>query len=534
MNAVVNAQEMRELDENTIRNLGMPQAVLMERAALETFRCMKDRFRDRLSHKRIYVFAGNGNNGGDGVALARLLLLDGCHVQLFLSGQADHYSEALKAQLSIWEKLGGSVHALGFTDLFEAVSRDCILVDALFGTGLSRPIEGIYAQLIEQMNASDAFRISMDIPSGISSDDGSVMGVAVQADLTVTYGYRKRGLMLYPGRSYAGDLQVAEIGIPLAARSILPLGFAYSDEMMDLLIRHADSHKGTYGKVLLIAGSKDMPGASILAGSAVLQSGAGMLKVLAPDCNRALLASALPEAMPICYADAQEAESRLKAHADWADVIAMGPGIGKSILTAGILEWVLNHTKQPLILDADALGILADDAGLYQTVLDEAAAGRIIAVTPHVGELARLMHAPLQALTMQRMQMAEQWCRSHDLYLISKDAATVLMHRRKEGVHCFFNDTGNSGMATAGSGDVLTGILAGTLAQVLQHTDWTGDDSIIRMTGRNDRVAAALALGIHLHGMAGDLAAGKLGEHGLTASSIGQMLPDLLNSTERR
>ncbi|MCR5716583.1 MAG: NAD(P)H-hydrate dehydratase [Lachnospiraceae bacterium] len=516
MNVVVDAAEMRMLDELTISKDHMPQAVLMERAALETFAGIKELVGEELSHFRFAVVAGNGNNGADGVALARLLHLAGGDVRVYLSGDRDRYGEALSMQVQILLSYISPNRVKTYEE-FDTASAD-VVIDALFGTGLGRAIEGAFADVIQKMNASAAKKVAMDLPSGISADDGRILGCAFRANLTVTYGFYKRGVLLFPGRSYAGKVKVADIGIPLR-RDIPPTGYTLSPEMDRLPERPVNSHKGTFGKVLLIAGSKEMPGASLLAGKAVLKCGAGMLKLMVPAENRDLVVSSLPEAMPLSYTDADTAGMLLASSVDWADVIAMGPGIGKSPVSSAILEWILTHTNQPLVLDADALGILADDAGNYQRVLDAAQNGRTIVLTPHVGELARLMHAPLSALSANRFAMTNGWCKSHRLYVISKDAATFVMHNDGERIVTYFNQTGNSGMATAGSGDVLTGVISSLLAQ----------SNICNPLG-NDRIAYVCALGVHLHGMAGDLAALEHTEQGMIAGDLAEHLPEAIRA----
>ena len=320
MEYLVTAAEMKQYDSNTIETLGIPGMVLMERAALESFRAIEARFGSLApSEKRVFILAGMGNNGGDGLALARLLCDAGYRVWVKCVGEAAKASGQWKQQRSILTH-----YPVSFCENDQASDIEyTILVDALFGVGLSRTVEGEYAREIEAFNAKNGFKVALDIPSGIHSDTGMVLGCAVRADLTVTFGFVKRGLVLYPGVTYAGDIQKAEIGISEKSfMGQMPDMFYYNEDVEELLPKRDPSgNKGTFGKVLLVAGSMKMAGAAVLAAKAAYRIGAGMVKVISAPENREIIQVAVPEALYGTYED-------LAAGLAWADVIVIGPGIG--------------------------------------------------------------------------------------------------------------------------------------------------------------------------------------------------------------
>lgn len=520
MELVVNAAQMRQADQNTIEVLKMPQAVLMERAALAVQEEIQNKWAPAPERDALLIAAGDGNNGADGVALARLFALEGYYVTVWLSGHTEHYTSALQAQLEILQKLqqGLARPCRICTDLPQEESWQ-IIVDAMFGTGLSRDLTGEWAARVSCLNGLSGRKAAVDLPSGISADNGQVMGTAFQADLTVTFAWVKQGQILYPGRTYCGTLRVRNIGI---SEQGFPgeVPHAYTIQRggsAELNQRPSGGHKGTFGKVLLIAGSQEMPGAAILAGRAVLKSGAGMLKLITPLCNRELVVSALPEAMLSSFTgslDVTETISGTAADFAWADTAVIGPGIGRSDTAVALCEAVLGHFDGPVIADADALNLMADDSGLYQLALERAKKGRVTILTPHIGEFCRLLHVPPASLLKMRPAMVENFCRNTGCILVSKDAATIVGGMLPDGHYfSYYNQSGNSGMATAGSGDVLSGILGAICA------------------GRSDYCKAA-ATGVYLHGLAGDLAAQQMGEASVTASDLIHAMTQVLKDQE--
>lgn len=489
---VVDAREMKLFEETAIETMGMPSLVLMERAALAVaaeIRAYAGTKLLRAEEKRLLVVAGSGNNGADGLAIARILASEGWYVTVYQAGAAGHCTREWERQHKI----------MGYYPV-RMVSNwpheeYTVMVDALFGIGLSRPVQGEYADIIKEMNRRKGFKLSVDVPSGIHASTGRVMGEAVRADLTVTFGWAKKGLLFYPGAEYTGRLAVREIGIDrvcFEAAKETP-GMFYYDEPLGKLLppRRADGHKGTFGKVLLIAGFDQMPGAAVLSARAAYRAGAGMVKAVCPDENRGILQMAAPEVLWTAPQD-------WRAGCEWADVIAIGPGLGKNSRVKEILTGVLTESNLPMVLDADALNLIAGDMRLQILTADQGKAGRALVLTPHEGELSRLSGKALEQVTEDREHAARILSRDLHCVLVCKGARTLVC--REQGENCV-NLTGDSGMGTAGSGDVLTGIIAALLAQ--------GADAF-----------SAASVGVYLHGLAGERAARRYSSYGLTAGEL--------------
>ena len=379
-------------------------------------------------------------------------------------------------------------------------------MDALFGTGLAREVTGSARVLIEKINDSGAFVIAADMPSGISADTGAVCGCAVKADVTVTMECAKIGQLLYPGALYAGKTVIAEIGIydDVKLRDSLPytvFSLTDDDTMKLLPPRNPAGNKGTFGKVLVIAGSKGMCGAALFAAEAALRSGAGMVKILTDEANRTIVQTALPEALLAVYKKKDELPDLIRENLAWADAAAAGPGLGVSKRTRLIIETLLKECTLPLVIDADGLNVIGED-----TELLEKHEGPLF-ITPHMGEMARLTGRTIADLKADPIGSALDYAGASDAQVLLKDARTVTA--RKDGT-VYINASGNAGMATAGSGDVLTGILAGLLAQ-----------------GTDPGCAGALAA--FIHGRAGDKAKETMGESGMIASDIIRALPSIID-----
>lgn len=519
---VLNAREMRTADENTIQKIGVPQLVLMERAALESKNIILEKYKEHLSKgASILIIAGNGNNGGDGVALARLFHLMGMDVTILISSFQEKYSDALKKQCEI-----ADFYQIKTEHDIEKIkdNKYRLIVDALFGIGVSRDLSKEHQNLLSIVNRMQAIKVALDIPSGICADNGHVFGGAFQADLTITFGFLKVGLLLYPGKQYCGQVVVADIGIDkYSLLNSAPMAFTYEKEavLTDILERRSDnSHKGTYGKVLLLAGSKDAPGAALLAGRSIMRAGAGMLKLITPSCNKEMLLSNLPEAM---FADAENVE--ISDAVKWCDQIVVGPGLGKGedarrLFTQLIQELLeINHSqkgiqlsKYSIIIDADGLNLMAEDEVLYNEVV-RLAENMPVIITPHMAELARLMKVSVKELAENRLSLLENFSQNTGFITVSKDAVSVVCIN-KTGFRYYINQTGNNGMATAGSGDVLSGILGAVLGCEKEKT--------------MERCFIAATKGVYLHGLAGDAAAGKNSKASLVASDIIEQLPNLL------
>ena len=504
MRYLVTAEEMRKYDENTIQRIGIPGMVLMERAAYETFLVLQEKGLV-VAGKNAFVLAGHGNNGGDGLALARMLSDAGMEVGVMLVGDEAKASEQWKEQRKILQ-----AYPVKFvSDKVSAEKREyALVVDALFGVGLSRNIEGEYAKALETVNSMKGVKVAMDIPSGIHSDDGLELGISFKADVTVTYGFVKRGLCLYPGCISAGEVRLAPIGI--GEQSFFedtPTCFTMEESLEELLPkRKADGNKGTFGKALVIAGSKNMAGAAILCARACYRLGAGMVKVLSQEENRVILQESLPEALLGMLDDKEELSKSIA----WSDVICIGPGLGKSSDAKEALESVLSMRgsyEKAFVIDADGLNMIAGEAGLVEKLKNQAKSGRTIVLTPHPMELSRLFEAlfaeekelPMEEFKKNLEKAAKRIAEELGVIVVAKDARTFVVAK---GEASYLNLSGNSGMGTAGSGDVLAGIITSFLAQ-----DW-------------QKPFITTCKAVRVHGLLGDEAAKKLGEHGVMAGDL--------------
>lgn len=505
MEYLVTAAEMKRYDTNTSAHFMVPSIVLMERAALACLKVITDR-QEQLERalagsgmapgRRVLVIGGCGNNGGDGFALGRLLMQEGFRVDFVLAGEEERATQQTAQQLKSVRAYGGKIGRN---------LPDCeydIIIDALFGVGLTRELTGFYRECVEYMNAKNAFVLSVDIPSGVHADSGAVMGAAVCADVTVTFGFRKLGTFFYPGTRYAGRVLCFPIGI--TGDSFLgqpPVRFTYTEPVRGLMPRRAaDGNKGTFGKAALLAGSEGMAGAALLCARGAFAAGCGMVKVVGPAQNRPALNQALPEAM--VTEDIREA-------AAWADVIAAGPGLTTGEKAERQLAYIIEETDCPLILDADAINLLSENRALLEELAgrqQQTALRRQLALTPHPGELSRLAGCSIKEVTADPEGFILEWSRRLQAVVLCKGARTLVTS--PEGM-IYVNSSGNSGMATAGSGDVLTGIVAALAAQ---------EGGLFR----------AVCTGVYLHGLAGDRAAHSKSEYSMKAGDIADMVPQLL------
>lgn len=496
MEYLVTSQEMKRYDEITIEKIGIPALVLMERAALGV--CEEVQKVCGAEETKVCILCGIGNNGADGLAAARILCSRGYRVDVVIAGDPEKATPQWQQQRRILQN-----YAVRTGSKIPEQEYD-IWIDALFGVGLSREVTGSFRNLIEQLNGKKGIKIAADIPSGVCADDGAVLGAAVRTDLTVTFGFLKRGLFFYPGCSYAGKVIKKEIGIDKTSfGDNLPEMFCYTEKVAELLPDRApDGNKGTFGKVLLAAGSRNMAGAAVLSAESCYASGVGMVKVITPECNRLILQSTVPEALFAPWEDCPECVSG--ADIAWADVLAVGPGLGKGPEACKIMERVLSCSDKSLLIDADGLNLLAERSSLQEMLAIQTQMGRTIILTPHVMELSRLLKIDISEIKKEPAAAARKLADRLGCIVVSKDAGTIICSR--DGAICL-NRTGNSGMATAGSGDVLAGVLAGLLAQ--------GMDPF-----------RAACVGTYWHGKAGDAAARAKGERSMRASTLITYLAD--------
>ncbi|MCQ2492474.1 MAG: NAD(P)H-hydrate dehydratase [Lachnospiraceae bacterium] len=494
MEYIVTSSEMQKIDATTIKEIGIPGMVLMEKASLKMFQIMVERF-DQTN--RICIVAGCGNNGGDGLALGRMLIEEGYDVTIQVVGNVLRASDQFMDQMQILMSLGIKVEKEADYNNFD------ILVDAIFGVGLSRPIEGHYKEVIEAMNAANAYKIAVDAPSGICCTTGNVLGVALKCDLTITFGLMKRGLLLYPGHDYAGEVIVSNIGFPkLVINALKPTAYTFTaKDLGNLPARVNHSNKGTYGKVLIVAGAKNMAGACYLSAKAAYMMGAGLVQILTDEANRTILQTLIPEAVMTTYESDLEAKERLEAVMGQCKSVVIGPGMGVSERTKMLLEILLKNYEGTLIIDADACNVVNDVVKRSGISLREAKPEIIF--TPHLKEASRMTGVSVSDIIRERFDVAEAFAKGNDCVLVLKDARTVVT----DGDGFFYiNSTGNNGMSTGGSGDVLSGIIAGIAA------------------GAED-VKEAASLGVFIHGRCGDFAAEEKGVRSLMAGDLLEYLP---------
>lgn len=497
MKKVVTCSQMKALDGHTIYDLGIPALVLMERAALSVVEELEKQM-DKT--ERVLVVCGSGNNGGDGIAVARLLYLKGISVRIFLTGSEERMSQDAAIQWKI--ACNYRVPVVNNPDWDEYTT----IVDAIFGVGLSRPVDGPLKEIIRSMNASCAKKVAVDIPSGVDGDTGQELGIAFRADMTVTFAFLKRGLCFYPGRMYAGKTVVADIGIYGAEHTISGAAQHFEQEDLELLPERVPyGNKGTFGKVLLIAGSKGMCGAAFLSAAAALKAGAGMVKIQTVEENRMPLQMLLPEAMIDTGFDEENNQKLL----EWSDVLIIGPGLGISPESRERTRWFLENGSKAgktVILDADGLNQLAAHPQ-WKSFLNEN-----VIITPHVGEMSRLCGQKVQEIKEDMAKTAQAYAKETGTICVLKDASTVIANAKGD---LYLNLSGNAGMATAGSGDALTGILG---AVFCMHLSTLG-------VMENIKIAA---LGVYLHGVCGDEAAKTEGIRGMCAQDIIRALPGVL------
>jgi NAD(P)H-hydrate epimerase len=501
---VVNADQMREADRRTIEDIGVPSAVLMENAGRQVVSAMEAAF-EGLADARVAVLAGRGNNGGDGFVVARVLSQAGIDVQVYVVGEAAGIRGDARMNLDILGRLGIDVIEVLTASDWELhgaeVLRCDVVVDALFGTGLTSPLHGVAETIAQDLNASAVPVVAVDVPSGLSAGDAAPIGPVIEATITVTFGAPKLPLMLPPGEDAAGSVVVADIGIPSAVIDELPgpriEAILAGDVRPFLGTRARDAHKGSFGHVLVMAGSRGRTGAAHLGAMAALRSGAGLVTVATPASCQPIVASMGAEYMTLALEELADGTAAGTAAGTVLgsrhDVVAAGPGLGTGRDQATLVLSLLESSRTPLVLDADALTVLSDRLDAIRGTPD-----RPVVITPHPGEMARLTGMSVADVQRRRIETARDFATGHHVYVILKGYRTLVA--TPEGV-VYINPTGNPGMATGGSGDVLTGMLAGWLAQGVG-------------------VTAACLLGVYVHGAAGDLAAAALGEVAMTAGDI--------------
>jgi NAD(P)H-hydrate epimerase len=516
---ILNAAQMREADRRTIQDIGIASLVLMENAGRQVVAAIESLYPD-LAERAVAIVCGTGNNGGDGFVVARTLRQRGIEVSVFVIGRVAEIKGDARINLEILGRIGQTVVEVADETAWELhgaeVTSHDLIIDAMFGIGLSAPLAGVHETVVADLNESGVPIVSIDMPSGMSADTCDLIGDAIDATITVALGAPKLPLVLPPAESQSGEVVIADIGIPAEVFEELDgprIELLTRDQMRPLIpARAADAHKGDFGRVVVVAGSTGKSGAAVLCAQGALRAGAGLVTVAAPRSCQAIIAGHAPEVMT----EGLDETSTGTVHfsgvdavlAIDADVIVAGPGLGRGEGVTTFVRELLDKCEGPLVLDADALNAFADEPSLLV-----GREGRDLIITPHPGEMARLVGCTVEDLQADRIGIASDFARRHNVYVVLKGYRTLVV---TPGADVFVNPTGCPGMASGGTGDVLAGMLAAWLAQLLD-------------------AEAACRLAVYVHGSAGELADADHGEVSMTAGDLVDHISDaILELTARR
>ena len=513
---VVTAEEMKALDKATIEEYRIPGLVLMENAGRRVVEVIVKELGE-VRDKVVTIFIGKGNNGGDGLVVARHLVNMGAEVKVLALVNPDEISGDAKVNLEIWRKVDQKIYSLQHGDGINIVKlvlmNTDLIVDAIFGTGFKGRVAEKVGSIIEVLNGSGKPIVAVDIPSGLEADTGRVKGPCILAAHTVTFGLPKLGLILEPGADYAGQLHIADISIPaVLIEKAAPQRYLITHELVKewLPLRPSAAHKGDFGRVLVVAGSKGMTGAACLAGEGALRAGAGLVTVAVPETLHDILEVKLTEVMTSPLPDtgngylSKGARQKIFSLLEGMNVLAVGPGISNIPEVAAMVRELLPSIRVPCVLDADAVNALAGAGDILRKVQAP------VVITPHPGELSRLTGMTVREIQEDRIAAAVNAANMWNVVVLLKGARTVVA---APGGAIYINPTGNPGMATGGSGDVLTGTVAALIGQGLEP-------------------ARAAAAGAFIHGLAGDIAAKEKGMMGLVAGDVLSALPAALRELE--
>lgn len=511
---VVDSVVMRRLDEVAIKKYGIPGLVLMENAGRGVARII-ERELSGCNNKRVSIFAGKGNNGGDGFVIARHLSNMGFQAAVYLLAKKSDVKGDAKTNLKIWEKMGGEIKTIlsakGIDKNKSAILHSALIVDAIFGTGLSSDVKGIHKITIDFINRMNKPVIAVDVPSGLDASNGKVLGSCVKAAITATMAVPKIGLCVYHGADYAGRVEMVDIGMP----QHLLEGEKIRWELLDaegikkiLKPRQANSHKGSYGHLFVLAGSVGKTGAAAMTSMGAMRVGAGLVTLGIPKSLNSIMARKLTEVMTLPLAESSsgvlgyEAVESIMPFIRDKKVMVLGPGLTASEPVTRLIIRLISESKIPLVIDADAVNCLAKDVGILKRVKAP------IVITPHPGEMARLVGMTAKDVQEDRIGVASRFAKENKVIVVLKGARTIIA---KPSGRIYINPTGNPGMATAGTGDVLAGMIGGFIAQGYSSID-------------------AANMAAYLHGMAGDEVAKKKGQIGMMATDILNILPQTINS----
>lgn len=512
---LLTSEEMRLLDSISIEKIGIPGIVLMENAGRSVADLINKRFPPPV---RVCIFCGPGNNGGDGLVVARHLFNRGYKVQVFLGCPKEKLKGDAGVNLKIASNMGIKISEITSSSQLPSSELDTnenstILVDAILGTGARGAPRGILREMVNLINKWKGVKIAIDLPTGVNADTGEVTGEAVKANYTVTFGYPKRGMYLYPGMNYSGEIIVADIGIPfnILEREKIHISANLLSEKEfppGIFYRLPSSHKGDFGHLFVLAGSPGMTGAATLACRAALKIGAGLVTLGVPRSLNPILEVKLTEAMTLPLPETEEGTLSFKAiekiykFAERYQALVIGPGLSRNPETKKLVKEILKNLDVPLVLDADGINSIAGELEFIRNY------SGLAVLTPHPGELARLIGTSTSEIQKDRIRAAVNLAKQTGKITVLKGAKTVIAEPEE---NCWINTTGNAGMASGGTGDVLAGMIGGLLAQ------------------KKDALTAT-KLGVYLHGLAGDIAAQKYGQTSLTAQDIIEHLPSAIRS----
>lgn len=505
---VVTAQEMRQIDQQAIEQIGLPGAVLMEHAGSAVVRAIRQHFPEC---RQIAVVVGKGNNGGDGLVVARQLAHAGQPIQIYLVSPPESFTGDALLNLQIAQNLDLPITQIlsadALQELKSQIASSDLIVDSIFGTGLRGGVRGFIGNVIECINETGKPVVAIDLPSGLAADTGIAEGACIQATYTVTMGLPKRGNLIHPGATFTGQLEVADIGFPPSVIDTQKIQINWtqpSDAARLLPLRPTHSHKGTYGRVFVVAASTGMTGAAALTSAGALRVGAGLATLGAPKSLNSILEVKLTEVMTLPLPEtgmgslALEAKSHIIEAVDQTkSVLAIGPGLSQYPETVALVHSLIRESEVPTVIDADGINALSKSRDILSSLAPQTV------LTPHPGEMARLIGGTIEALERDRIGIAQQFAQAHNVTLVLKGAPTVVARGNGE---VWINSTGNPGMATGGMGDVLTGLIVGLMAQKVSAFD-------------------SAVLGVYLHGLAGDIAAESIGMHGLMAGDVLNNVP---------
>lgn len=512
---VVTNQQIKEIDKKAIEEYGIPGLVLMENAGSRIFQNLKNIYTD-LKLKKVIIFAGSGNNGGDGFVVARHLYNYGVRVKVFTFSPFNKIKSEARVNLEIIDKMGielREIDTVKFEEIQETVQNSDMIIDAILGTGLQGKVTGLMAKIIDFINNANKEMIAIDVPSGLNADTGKIEGPCIRATYTITLALPKVGLLLYPGASYTGKIIVEDIGIPinLLKNEKLKINMVTKKMVKSFLpLRLTYDHKGSFGKVLMLAGSVGMTGAACLASEAAIRSGAGLVVLGIPQSLNPIMEVKLTEVMTLPLSETEKQSLNEKAERTIFkvmrnfSVLGIGPGVSRQLETQRLVRKIIEKSTLPLVVDADAIYALSEDL----TILKKTKAPLVI--TPHPGEMAKLIKKDINYILDNQLNITREVAQEFGIVVVLKGARTIVANKEGE---VYINIGDNSGMATGGSGDVLTGIISSLIAQGA------------------DNLSAAVA-GVYIHSLAGKLARDIKGERGMVAGDILSQIPQAFLSLE--